>query len=327
MDANHEAIATIPSAVQKDPYLEPFKTILQSLQNRIPRHLDPRNVTVYDALDRMAMTLIREYTLMPLFHMPELQTAWQTYLRNAGNETDMTVDSPLLAAVFAAEKQALEYERRLEAPDVINQDFRLLHPLLVLSFAHARAAELYLLAFAAGWVTEQGGQAILTLPDGQVIALVVSKQPDPTSGLPALIAGLLTVAIVWSRDEAKSVLASLEANINNPDQALQDAWRAYLNRYHPQPVQALPAAPLTECPHCGAAIEADDKFCDECGGKIPTSAAPSPAPGEPQKPPFEGQEQVLQDLAAVAGLAAYRRLTQPEDWGKLVMKRSRRVDQ
>jgi len=48
----------------------------------------------------------------------------------------------------------------------------------------------------------------------------------------------------------------------------------------PQPAQPA-AAPLTECPSCGADVAPDDAFCDFCGAALVGDAAAMPRPASP----------------------------------------------
>lgn len=72
-------------------------------------------------------------------------------------------------AVFSAEADALRWEKRL--PQVLRQAPRLFSPLLITSFESTRAARLFALAFASGWVSARERELVVS-PNGLTPILV-----------------------------------------------------------------------------------------------------------------------------------------------------------
>jgi hypothetical protein len=97
----------------------------------------------------------------------------------------------------------------------------------------------------------------------------------------------------------------------------------------PQP-EAQSRAPATPVCINGHEMRPGAKFCRVCGGPaaaqpvVQPSAPPVIAEEAPWRPGFEGEPQAVQDLAAVAALLVYRRLS-PSTWSDLVMSRSRKA--
>ena len=42
---------------------------------------------------------------------------------------------------------------------------------------------------------------------------------------------------------------------------------------------------MPKCPHCGAQVDADAKFCEECGAPVPQEAAPVAPVAQPEPMP------------------------------------------
>lgn len=318
-DTNHQldgsalAAAGVPQKVQGDERVNSLLGVLNDLgtnRSRFDHTLDAVPTRTIGATDRTALVLVREHALMPMLNLPEFQAAWNMYRRNAGSETDRQVEPTVRATVFAAERHALEYERRLEAPTLLNQDFRLLHPLIVLALARANLAELYALAFAAGWIEARGGKAILTIPGQNAVSL---ELPEFGTVVEPRVMGLLRMAA--GKAEDTQLVTQLQNAFANPSQTTQDAWRAYLNQYRPVMTTVV-------TPRCvnGHEMKPGANFCGRCGEALDPNTVQGPT--APWQPPFRNEEQEVQDLAAVAALAAFHRLA-PDAWDSLVMRRSR----
>ena len=320
LDGEHVAAAGVPAQVQADRQLASLGQVLRELgtaASRVSSSLEPCSTSVLATTDRTALSLVREQNLMPIARLPEFQRAWRTYSLNAGRETDPLVEPALFSTVYAAERRALEYERRLEATAVLNQDFRTLQPLVVLALARPGLAELYALALAAGWVEVRASIPWLKLPrGGGDFELALPGRSLADSGLDPRVAGLLRVAA--GRPEDMGLVAKLRAILSMPDEVTLDAWRRFVGGYRPGtqlPVKRVCAGPEHH------EMRPEAKFCGKCGAP----AAEGPAqPSEPWRLPFEGQPQAVQDLAALAALAAYHRLA-PNEWDALVMRRARRA--
>jgi hypothetical protein len=314
VDGQAGAAIGIPENILNDPQYQRLLQLVQALgtpRSRMKSELNPAPVTTVVTTDRTAITLLREYTLMPLMRIEEIQEILTTYLRNAGTQVDRLLEPTIESAAFRADRGALEYERRLEDPRVVNQDIRLLHPLVVTALERPQLAELYLLAFAAGLVKVERERALLVIPG----------QPDYTLDLPgfdfdARIAGLLRVSAGRPEDAAR--MAALQALLAQPDAAIEQAWRQFVRGYQQQAQQ--PAEPVRRLCVNGHTMKPDARRCGECGG-LP-APTPSQPPATPWRTPFADDPQEVRDLGVIAALAAYRRLA-PEEWDDLVMQRPR----
>jgi uncharacterized protein YegL len=244
LDGRRLAAAGVPLGIQQHGDLGDVTRIVRSIgtaTNRINLRYEPCPTSLVSATDRTAFTVVREYTLMPLFGLPELQRTWEVYRRNAGTEVEPSTEGAALATAFAAERAALEFERRLESadPTVVNADFHALHPLVVLALARYDRAEPYACAFAAGWVTQKAEVAQLTLPDGQTFRLDLRGRATVTAGLDWRIAGLLRFADGDPADEpaAEVLRAALADAKTAPRQAWQAFLRGFRNTSGPRPFE------------------------------------------------------------------------------------------
>ncbi len=320
-DYRYSAAVGIPENVQRDDNLRELVTVFKELDRRLDSHLRPTPAHVIAATDATALTLVRSYDLMPLWNVPELAEAWRAYARNAGRDLTRLAESPTLATVFAAERAALEYERRLEAKELLDQDFRQLHPLIVFALQRPEIVAVYGLALAAGWLTTRDGVAILRLPgESTETALRYEARRD----LPPLVAGLLHATQTWGA--TTPLLERLIAAVARPDPATTAAWQGFIDRMRRADAPATPA--VYYCPN-GHPLARGDRFCMECGQDAPAANYTPVAPAAPQARPFAGEPQAVQDLAAVATLAAWRRLSQArgqsEAWDQLIMPQARWV--
>lgn len=326
----NQAAAGIPKNVieHSNELLQQLPMEFEQLVNRLEADLDPSATRIVQVTDRTAITLIREHALMPLDTLPEVQELLKTYQRNAGKQITPGVDSPLLTTVFAAERLAMEYERRLEYPEMLNQDFRVLHPLVVLGLSRPEQAELYALAFAAGWVSRRLEEALLEIPGVEPVRLSLPSRVEASGGLDPYVAGYLRLTMGLPEDE--SLVDEMRQVFENPSPALQQSWQVYLDKFQPDTLVAQRTCPKGNlippgnffCEEGTARRRPGDKFCRICA--LP---ADSSQPVETNVPaesanPFAGEPQAVQDLAAMAALVTYRKLA-PEDWPKLVMIRSR----
>ena len=319
LDGRHTAASGLPPCVQGHPQLAGIARVFGGLGkpgDRFNPLLNPCVTRTIATTDRTAMVLVREHNLMPMVDLPEFRELWDAYARNAGTETEPLVEPASLSSVFAAECRALGYECRLESTKVISQDFRLLHPLLVLALARPDLAELYALAFAAGWVQVRAGTPWLSIAGQGDFELALPDRVATHGGLAPRTAGLLRIAL--GRAEDQDLIDRLRLAFTHPGQLTQDAWRRFIDQYRPRAVQ--PSQRLCKNGH---AMKPGARFCGKCGSPAAEETAQS-VRAEPWRPPFEDSDQAVQDLAAVAALAAYRRLA-ADDWDGLVMRRSRQL--
>lgn len=366
VDGKSIAAIGIPQRVRENPRFHELIEVVLAMgtdRDRVSHTLTPTQVNQIGFSDRTALMLVREDSLMPWTGVPELEEAWQVYARNAGRtKLDQLVEEPINSTVFAAERNVFEYEQRLEDARVVNQDYRLLHPLVALALTRPERTELYALALAAGWVTTEAEKPILRVGN-QSFSL---ESKTATTKLDARIIGLLRVTLAEPEDS--EILKALAGNLREPSSETQTAWREFLARYQKGPEQPmrysdpLPPAPvqprvcvnghpmregLNRCTVCGAPAAAPNqarvclnghpmrpglRFCTECGAPArepePTLPPPPVAPPPVRQVwvmPFRDESQAVQDLGAVAALAAYRRLY-PNNWESLVMpSRPRRL--
>ncbi|MEI8306030.1 MAG: tubulin-like doman-containing protein [Chloroflexales bacterium] len=356
IDGDVKAVVGLPPEINEGGKPHPITVVFENIggpRTAIDSADDPIPATPIASTDRTAITLVREYNLMPLKGLPEYQELWRSYLRNAGRSNDTLVESPLLATVFAAESASLQYERRLEKG--LRQDFRQLHPIIVLGLARPDLAELYLLAFAAGWIDRRGREPLLRLPHGQEFSLALPVAGDAINVDPR-VAGLLRVVSNDAID--RTLIATLREAIAQADRPTRQAWRNFALQFQPAGISTVPTPPPAPrvCIN-NHPLEPDEKFCGICGGggkeplmregRICTNNHPMepdakfcgvcgapmrPAPSVPPPPiaqpipviDLEAEPLAVRDLIAVTALAAYKQIA-PNEWDDLVMDRSRRV--
>lgn len=314
-DYRPAAVVGIPDHVGREPALRPLGETLAQLERHLSTALDPVNPAIIGVTDATALTLVRSYDLMPLFGLPELVEDWLVYARNAGSNQARLNESPLLATVFRAERRALDYERRLEHPELLNQDFRRLHPLLVYAFQRPTVVEAFALGLATGWITLRDQVVTLQTPGGQAIEL-----PQVMGGYHPLLAALLQGVATW--DSQTPAWRQLQLALAQPGAATDNAWRRFIDAVRQVETTTGPAAQI----YCSGPerhpMPPGKPYCPRCGQ--PAAVTPPP-PSARQARPFANEPAEIQDLVAVAVLAAQYRLAGPGEWERIVMPSARRA--
>ncbi len=324
LDGEQIAAAGLSQDIQEDTDNESLTrlkgvfTTLGTPRSRVPAHLETVPTQVISTTDRMAMSLVREYTLMPLWDVPELRDALRIYTTQAGRQTQRFSEPAVRTPVFQAERNALAYEQRLEARDVVDEDYHVLHPLIVTALERNELAELYLLAFAAGWVQTRQDVAVIQIPGSIEKALPLPSQDAGSGGLDPRVAGLIRFAAGLPEDAA--LVTALRQAFDGANSRVTGAWNQFLDRYQPQAATTPVEPGEIRCVN-GHPMEPGDKRCGECGA-LPAPRPPAP-PAGPWRKPFADEPRVIQDLGAVAALVCYRRLTSEQDWERIVMTESR----
>lgn len=332
VDGRHSGIVCVPGTMQTDPR---FRLLLQTFtalgtpSSRLGTNINPAATKIELTTDRTALMFLREYVKLPIMRIQEFRNVLRVYAENAGSEQTRGIDPALEATVFRAEHHALQYERRLESPLVVNQNFRLLHPLVVTALEHPEIAELYALAMAAGWLSVRGDRVLLTIPgDTERVLEQFIGEAHP------LVKALVQLTSIRGPNE---VVDRLRTQFADPSEQIKAAWRQFTLRYQPRAqiaaqTAAAATAPQTcqnpECKKFGQPLRPGAKFCGSCQKPVPP---PPPAPLTPPTPvaplglPYADEPQEVQDLAAVGALAAAKRIN-PDDWKNLVMTRPRNVE-
>ena len=311
-DLKPGAIVGIPGHVQRHADLGSLRETFEGLSRKLSNNLSPVDAVVIASTDDTALTIARSFDLMPLFGLPEIAGGWRTYARNAGRNLATGADSSLLTTVYRAEATALQYERRLEAPELLNQDFRPLNPLLVFAMQRPEVVEAFALGVAADWIKVAGEEVSLQVPGGAAIPVL----PAPGSHHP-LVAALLGAVATWDTDTP--AWRQLQATTANPSAGTQQAWRGFIDAVRGIAPAAPPPPTELRCEN-GHPMKPGDNFCGVCRGR-PT--LPPPAPTRRPRPFAGVPDGDVQDLVAVATLEAYRRLAGPAAWDQLVMEISR----
>jgi hypothetical protein len=316
-DLKPGAVVGIPGHVQNQAELGRLADTFKGLSRKLSNSLDPVDATVIPSTDATALTVSRSFDLMPLFGLPEMVAGWQTYARNAGRNLATDADSSLLTAVYLAEATALQYERRLEDKELLNQGFRRLDALLVSAMQRPEIVAAFALGVAADWIKVAGPNVSLQLPGGAAVSL----PPAPGHHHP-LIAALLQAVATWT--SGTPAWQQLHAATTNPTADTRQAWGAFIDAVcGVTPPAPPPPAPELRCEN-GHLMQPTQKFCGQCGR--PAMPPPPPAPAPTARPrPFASGPQAVQDLVAVGALEAYRRLAGPAAWDQLVMSTSRTV--
>jgi len=313
-DLQPGAIVGIPGHVQRHADLGSLRETFEGLSRKLSNSLNPVDAVVIASTDDTALTITRSFDLMPLFGLPEIAGGWRTYARNAGRDLAAGADSSLLTTVYRAEATALQYERRLEAPELLNQDFRPLNPLLVFAMQRPEVVAAFALGVAADWIKEAGKEVSLQLPGGAAIPL-----PTAPGGHHPLVAALLGAVAAWKADTPAWL--QLQTATANPTDDTRQAWNGFINAVRGIAPEAPPPPTELRCEN-GHPMKPGDNFCGVCRGR---PAPPPPAPIRRPRPFADVPDGGVQDLVAVATLEAYRRLAGPAAWEQLVMNISRTV--
>jgi uncharacterized protein YegL len=311
-DYKPAAAVGVPDEVAKNEQLALVPDLFTKLRDKIANEFAPVNATLIPINDRTMLTIVREYDQLPILTIPAMRDAQEAYIRNAGLEQDRLARPTTITPVFAAERLALAYERRLEENRLLNQPYRFLHPQVIIGLQEPELARLYLLALAARWLKTLNKQASLEMPG---MSPQILDYPERAT-LPPLVGGWLR--FTQNRAEDVEIRQWLRDALSNPSEETKQAWRRFIDSF--QERIAPPAALVCVNTECKATIKPGAKFCTNCGADAPLLPA---APTGPWQEPYADQPQVVRDLAAIAALTAYRELVSAEEWDRIVMRQSR----
>lgn len=201
---------------------------LGTIQQKISTTLDPTKTTLVSFTDQYATMLVRTLDLVAVSDIPEMEDARRLYEQSLKSPM-AGVEGAELEAVFAAERRALAYEKRLSDPNIARLATRQFHPLVVNAIESETRARLFALAYASGWITipeaDVTGNILLTLPGsgGEVLG---EKKSETT-----LACEVIALLNFCQHSDARLIEAT-RVITTNPDDATLDAWRAYYNRWH-----------------------------------------------------------------------------------------------
>lgn len=185
----------------------------------IASYLQPTTGRVLTMTDKYALSLVRTLDQAPFSRIPEIERCRRDY-EGGLNKRRVEVDQSELTAVFAAERNALEYERRLPELGIQVRQF---NPFITLAFEHPEKVKFYTLAFAAGWITVRN----------QAITLEVIGQDHPLyqwpkdNNLDPYINGLLNFC-----QELNEVDSVLYDALNDPSPDTVQKWRSYYAEWY-----------------------------------------------------------------------------------------------
>lgn len=185
-------------------------------------HLNPTRTVVAELTDQFAVGLVRTHDLVPISEIPEMLDAKQMY-ENTLEQTLTAVEGAELQAVFAAERNALIYEKRLANPEPYPQLIRQFHPLIVMALEHKERAVLYALAYAAQWIAVRDNAATMALGDQS--PRVLARQDE--TKLDLRVRGLL-----YFCQQAPTEFVDAARNaINIPSESAIANWRKYYGQW------------------------------------------------------------------------------------------------
>lgn len=199
---------------------------LGGVEQKIPSRLNPCKTASVQLTDQYATVLVRTLDLVAVTDIPEMDEARRLYEQSLRG-TVSAVEGAELQAVFAAERRALAYEKRLPDANIYRLPLRQFHPLVVMALENEARARLFALGYAADWlrVPENAGNITLTLP-GSAAEVLGEKTPE------VKLAGEVTALLYFCQRAEERFVQAVRAAVENPDEPTLAAWREYYSRWH-----------------------------------------------------------------------------------------------
>ena len=213
-----DSAAGVPPQVQR--VAPELCNALKDPRSVLDAHFGPSGGTLLNFSDRYALALVRTVDLIPLSQIAEYQQAQMEYFSLLGRST---LDASELTAVFAAERNALEYERRL--PNELHMPHRLFNPYIASAFEHLDRLKLYALAFAGGLILVEGNGNISVKANGQKVGLGKTSE---AANLPGEVIGLLN----FCYKSEKALVDDLDRELASPSRSVKKAWQEYLDQWN-----------------------------------------------------------------------------------------------
>lgn len=317
IDGRPIAATGIPLRVAEHPELGPLTTLFDQLTRQLDMQLDPLIPTRVTSDDKTAFTIVREYQLLPMLNLEEMRLGWQATIRNAGRQQNQDVAPVNETVVFTSERQMLEYGSRLEHEGTLGEDFRWFHPAVVWALDNPGVTEVFALAFAAGWVNEEG---VLQIPGEETVYPLPLPDALQQGQLDPRVAALVRLALNQTGDRA--LVQRLQGLFENPQPPVREKWLAYVESFRQPLTHSAPGSSPRLCIN-DHPMKPGDNFCGECGAEPAASRETLQTPRVWRKP-FAEDSQAMQDLAALAVLVAYKKMTSSREWNSFVMERSRK---
>ena len=252
-----------------------------------------------------------------MLNLEEMRLGWQATIRNAGRQQNQDVAPVNETVVFTSERQMLEYGSRLEHEGTLGEDFRWFHPAVVWALDNPGVTEVFALAFAAGWVNEEG---VLQIPGEETVYPLPLPDALQQGQLDPRVAALVRLALNQTGDRA--LVQRLQGLFENPQPPVREKWLAYVESFRQPLTHSAPGSSPRLCIN-DHPMKPGDNFCGECGAEPAASRETLQTPRVWRKP-FAEDSQAMQDLAALAVLVAYKKMTSSREWNSFVMERSRK---
>ncbi len=199
---------------------------LGGVQQQIPGSLNPCPTSIVPLTDQYATVLIRTLDLVAVADVPEMDDARRVYEQSM-RTTVAGAEGAEMQTVFAAERNALTFERRLPDPNIFRLPIRQFHPLVVMALENQPRVRLFGLAFAAGWVRvpAQDGAITLHVPVGATYTLA-EKKAEVT------LAPEVATLYNFCQHGESAAIDAIRAATDQPDEATIQAWQEYYAQWH-----------------------------------------------------------------------------------------------
>jgi len=223
---------------------------LGGMEQKIPSSMSPSHTVIAELTDQYATGLIRTLDFVPISEISEMKRARSRYEQSL-IEQITGVEGAELQTAFAAERYALDYEKRLSNSGIYRLPMRQLHPVILIALERVECVKLYALTFAAKMIEIDPNKTTATLrvpgQSPQVLARKSEKQLD------LRIAGLFH----FCQGLDQKVLNAVQYIIDNPSDEVVEQWREYYSLWknwsgqvpmakEPQEVQDLGAIAALE---------------------------------------------------------------------------------
>jgi hypothetical protein len=187
------------------------------LRRRLPAE---RKLMPVDITDPYTLLLARTADVIPLPALPAATEARQAYRVLYGLAPGGRPDPDAWpTAVFAAERNALQYEQRMGRE--LRQAARVLQPLVVTGLNNLRRAQTYALSYAAGWIRWREPEIWVEAPGVEPFQLVAAD--DASDPLHPLVLGFVRfVALTPETD-----VAALETAVAAVEAEVEQRWRGW----------------------------------------------------------------------------------------------------
>lgn len=207
-------------------YLTTIFANLGGVQQKIESSLNPCKTESVQFTDQYAAVLVRTLDLVAVSDIPEMEDARRLYEQSLKGEVQ-AVEGGEFQAVFAAERRAVVYEKRLPDTNIARLGMRQFHPLIVHALEDEQRARLLALAYAAKWlrVPENEGTILLTIPGA-------GNEPLGEQSKGRQLSGEVIALLNFCQHKDARFVEAVRAAIAEPGRATVKAWQEYYDQWH-----------------------------------------------------------------------------------------------